>query len=127
MKPLLLLAVASGGAIGSVARYLTSSYVGHLVGATFPWGTLVVNIAGSFVIGGLTGMMAFRWNVSPELRLLLITGFLGGYTTFSAFSLEMALMVERGTWSPAIGYALASVLGCVVATLFGLWVARGVG
>lgn len=124
MSPLALVAIAVGGAIGSVARFLTSVSVGHVVGTAFPWGTLAVNIVGSFVIGALTGLMAFRWNVTPELRMLLITGFLGGYTTFSAFSLEMALMLERGTWPPAVAYALLSVVGCIVATLGGLWGAR---
>lgn len=122
-----LFAVALGGAIGSVARYAAASRVGHHLGTAFPWGTLAVNIVGGLVIGALTGLAASRLDLSAELRLFLVTGILGGFTTFSAFSLEVVLMIERHQWTAATAYAVASVVGSVGAALVGLWIARGAG
>lgn len=127
MTPSALLAVALGGAIGSVARYAASSRIGHHLGTAFPWGTLTVNIVGGFVIGALTGLAASRLDLSAEFRLFLVTGILGGFTTFSAFSLEVVLMIERHQWAPAAAYAVASVVGSVAAALAGLWIMRGAG
>jgi len=120
----LLLAVALGGALGSVGRFLTSSAIGHALGTAWPWGTLVVNVAGGFAIGLLAGVMALRWSVSPELRGFMITGILGGFTTFSAFSLEVMTMIERHAWGPAAAYVVASVVVSLVAAFAGLWIAR---
>jgi len=90
-------------------------------------GTLTVNVVGGFAIGLLAGSMAQRWSVSPELRAFLITGILGGYTTFSAFSLEVVTMIERHAIAAALGYVLASVVVSVSAVFAGLWAARGLG
>jgi CrcB protein len=122
----LLAAVAAGGAIGSVGRYLTASALGHLVGTAFPWGTLAVNVVGGLAIGALAELTALRWSVTPELRGFLITGILGGYTTFSAFSLEVVEMVERGAWLGAGAYIAASVTLSLGATLLGMWAMRGI-
>jgi CrcB protein len=123
----LLLAVAAGGAIGSVGRHLAASAIGHAVGTAWPWGTLAVNVVGGFAIGLLAGAMALRWSVTPELRGFLITGILGGFTTFSAFSLEVMTMIERQDWAPAAGYVAASVLFSLGAAAGGLALARAIG
>ena len=120
----LMLAVAAGGALGSLARYLLSGQVGRLLGIGFPWGTLVVNILGSFVMGVLVELLALRWSVSPELRAFLTVGILGGFTTFSAFSLEVALLLERGQTVAAATYVVASVALSVGALFLGLMLLR---
>ncbi len=117
-------AVALGGALGSVGRYVVASAVGHAVGTAFPWGTLAVNVIGGFVIGALVEAFALRWSVTPELRAFLITGILGGFTTFSAFSLEIVTMIERGAWSPAGAYVVASVALSLLASFAGIGAMR---
>lgn len=99
------LAVAAGGALGSVLRYAIGLLAIELLGDGFPWGTLAVNLLGSFAIGLLAGL-----GVEGEWRLLLVTGLLGGFTTFSAFSLEVGLMAQQHR-AMAIGYVLVSI-GC---------------
>ena len=94
MKELLL--VAGGGALGAVARYLVYILAGQLLGTGFPFGTLIVNIAGSFAMGVLVEGMALAWTVGPATRLLLAVGVLGAFTTFSTFSLDVAVLYERG-------------------------------
>ena len=101
LGPILL--VAAGGALGSVLRYAVSVLMVASLGAGFPWGTLAVNVLGSTAIGALAGL-----GVEGGWRLLLVTGLLGGFTTFSAFSLEAALLWERAWWL-ALVYVLASV------------------
>jgi fluoride exporter len=100
-----------GGGIGSMARLFIISLMGKQVGTAFPWGTLAVNLLGALVIGLLIELMALRWSASESQRYFLVTGFLGGFTTFSAFSLETASMCIRGDWGMVAAYALASVLG----------------
>lgn len=102
-----------GGGVGSMARLLVTSLVGRQVGSAFPWGTLAVNLLGALLIGLLIELMAVRWSAPEAQRYLLVTGFLGGFTTFSAFSLETASMCIRGDWIIAMAYVLASVLGTV--------------
>ncbi len=104
-----LLLVALGGAVGSVSRYLVGILSLRIAGPAFPWGTLIVNVAGSFAIGILTELILRRFSGSPELRLLIITGFLGGFTTLSSFSLDAMVLFERG----AVGLSVAYVLGTV--------------
>ena len=120
----LMLAVAAGGALGSLARYLLSGQVGRLLGIGFPWGTLAVNILGSFVMGVLVELLAVRWSVSPELRAFLTVGILGGFTTFSAFSLEVVVLLERGQTVAAAAYVVASVALSVGALFLGLQLLR---
>ncbi len=120
------LAVAAGGALGAVGRFAVGSLSLRVMGPGFPWGTLAVNVIGAFVIGVLTTALAQRFQASHMLQAGLVTGVLGGFTTFSAFSLEAALMVERNHWGMAAGYATSSVLLCVVAVFAGMAVARAV-
>ncbi|SIQ77176.1 camphor resistance protein CrcB [Rhizobium sp. RU35A] len=121
-----ILLVAFGGAVGSVCRYLTGVIMTRLLGMAFPWGTLTVNIAGSFAIGFLTELVARKLNASMEMRLLIVVGFLGGYTTFSSFSLDTIALYERGAIVAAFGYILFSVIISLAATFGGLAVGRAV-
>lgn len=120
-----VLLVAAGGALGSVARYLTGLMTLRWFGPGYPWGTLAVNILGGLAIGIFAELIARRFDGSPELRLFIITGVLGGFTTFSAFSLEVTAMAERGDYMTAIGYVLISVIISVAAVFAGLALARG--
>jgi CrcB protein len=115
-----VLLVALGGAVGSVCRYLVGVWTLRWFGSSFPWGTLAVNVIGCFAIGLLTEMIARRFDASAELRLLVVTGLIGGFTTFSAFSLDAISLYERGATAAAASYVLASVVvsfGAVVAGL----------
>ena len=118
--------VAVGGALGAGIRHLVNLGSLRLVGPNFPWGTLAINIVGSFAMGLFIALMGRRFGGSNELRLFIATGVLGGFTTFSAFSLDFATLWERGTPLPALGYALASVIGAIIALFLGLWLARTV-
>ncbi|WP_027145586.1 fluoride efflux transporter CrcB [Mesorhizobium sp. WSM3626] len=118
-----LLLVMVGGGIGAGIRHLTSMGALRLVGPNYPWGTMAINIIGSFAMGLFIGILARRGG-SNELRLFVATGILGGFTTFSAFSLDFAALWERGATLPAFGYALASVIGAIIALFLGLWLAR---
>jgi CrcB protein len=118
-----LFLVAVGGAIGSGIRHLTNIGALRLVGPNYPWGTMAINIVGSFAMGLFIATMMRRGG-SNEVRLFVATGILGGFTTFSAFSLDFATLWGRGATSPAVGYALASVIGAILALFVGLWLAR---
>ena len=120
----MVLWVAAGGAIGAVGRYLVGAQMLRLMGPNFPWGTFTVNIAGSFAMGLLAGLLAFRYNISPEWRAFLTVGVLGGFTTFSAFALDVSVMFERKDQALA-GLYIAGSVGLAVAALFaGLALAR---
>jgi CrcB protein len=119
-----LFLVIFGGAFGSGARYLTGVATLRLFGPSYPFGTLTVNLVGGLLMGVLVGMLA-RLSVPGEnWRLLLGVGVLGGYTTFSAFALDMVNMLQRGDLGVALGYALISVIGSVVALFAGLALVR---
>jgi len=119
-----LFLVMLGGAVGAGARHLTGRAALALWGPGFPWGTLIVNLAGGLAMGLLAGWLAARSSGDEALRYLLGVGVLGGYTTFSAFSLETAEMLQRGDYPVALLYILASVIGAVAALFAGLQIAR---
>jgi CrcB protein len=119
-----ILVVALGGALGSVGRYLVGLATLRLIGPGYPWGTLTVNLVGGLAIGIFAELIARRFDGSAELRLFIITGILGGFTTFSAFSLEVAAMAERGDYVTAAGYVLVSVALSVAAVFSGLALVR---
>ena len=104
------LAVAAGGALGALARYLMVGRIELWLGAGFPFGTLTANVLGSFLMGALIEVLALVWSPSEELRALLAVGVLGSFTTFSSFSLETLLLVEAGAPGQAALYVLASVV-----------------
>ncbi|SMX29871.1 Putative fluoride ion transporter CrcB [Pelagimonas phthalicica] len=114
--------VALGGASGAVLRYLTGLAAMRLIGPGFPWGTLIVNILGSFAMGVLVVVLAHL--SGQRFAPLLMTGFLGGFTTFSAFSLDAVTLYERGDVGLAMLYVLASVLFSIAALFAGLLIAR---
>jgi CrcB protein len=119
-----LLLVAAGGAVGASARHLVGLATLRVFGSGFPVGTMVVNIVGCLAMGILVGLFATRIQGSQALRLLLATGFLGGFTTFSAFSLDFTVLWDRGQIALAIGYVAASVLLSLAALAAGLWLVR---
>jgi CrcB protein len=117
------LLVMLGGAIGAGARHLAGVAALRWLGSGFPWVTLVVNLLGSLLIGLLAGWLALRGG-SEQVRLFFAVGLLGGFTTFSAFSLELGLMLQRGELATAMTYVFASVIGGVVLLFLGLWLMR---
>ena len=119
-----LLAVASGGAVGATARYLIYVGTAQLLGMSFPFATLIVNIVGSFSMGLLIETMAWFWSPSQEVRLFLATGVLGSFTTFSTFSLDFAVLYERGALLLCAVYLGASVIFSIGAFFAGLHVLR---
>src|SRR5436190_18684604 len=122
-----LLLVFAGGGAGAVARYLTGVATLKAFGSSWPYGTLTVNVVGGLAMGLLAGILALRGGADQERwRVLLGVGVLGGFTTFSAFSLETALMIERREWSSAAGYIAVSVALSVAALFAGLMLARRV-
>jgi fluoride exporter len=113
-----------GSGIGGVARHLFNGWLMKAVGTEFPLGILAINVIGSSAMGLVAGWFAFKGHASQEVRLLLTTGVLGGFTTFSAFSLDAALLYERGQpWLAAI-YVLASVILSIAGLFAGMWTMR---
>ena len=110
-----LLLVALGGAVGTVGRYLVSKYLDY----SFPWATLTVNLLGSLLIGILTGLIA-KGTLSPEMKLLLVTGFCGGFTTFSTFANESFTMIKAADYLSTAIYAGVSVAVGILAVFLGL-------
>lgn len=121
-----LLLVMLGGGIGAGARHLVNIAAPRLLGTDFPWHTVIVNVVGSLAMGLLAGWLARRAGDTSGLRLFLATGILGGFTTFSAFSLDFVTLWERGAL-PALTYAAASVVVSLAAIFAGLWLVRGLG
>lgn len=116
-----------GGGIGSVLRLAVYRLAGALLPAQFPYGTLIVNVAGGVAVGALAGWFTARGTVSSATSLLLLTGLLGGFTTFSAFSLEAVTLWQRGAQSAAALYVLASLSLSIAATIAGLAAVRAMG
>ena len=124
---MLYLIVFLGAGIGGAMCHGVNVAATRLFGLEFPYGTFIVNVVGSFAMGLLAGYFAYRAGVSQHVRLFLTTGILGGFTTFSAFSLDSALLIERHAYGLAAGYMVGSVAASVSALFFGLAVFRGGG
>ena len=121
-----ILAIAAGGSIGAVMRFLVSTGIYSWLGRGFPYGTLVVNVLGSLLMGLLYELFLQRLSISPEVRAILLVGFLGAFTTFSTFSIETINLIEQGYLIKAITNVFASVILCVLAAWCGLQIARGI-
>ncbi len=119
-----LLLVCAGGAIGSGARYLVGSWAVAAVGQGFPWGTLAVNLSGSFFISAVMYLGLEVGTIGPDVRIFLAVGVLGGFTTYSSFNHETLALAQRGQWGLASAYVAATVLGAWVAGLAGLLLAQ---
>jgi fluoride exporter len=116
--------ICLGGAAGTGARYLLSGWLLRLAGPVFPWGTLAVNLIGSFFLGFLMQTAATTEILRPTLRLALTTGVMGGFTTYSTFNYETLRLVQEGAWALAAANLTATVLGCLLAGLLGMAGAR---
>lgn len=119
-----ILTVAVGGALGSVLRYLVAGAVQPAWWPGFPFGVFVVNITGGLAMGLITALAALKLNLTPEMRAFLTTGILGGYTTFSTFSLDSAMLMERGAYAQTAAYVIGSVVLSILALFAGLWIVR---
>ena len=119
----ILLLIGSGGFVGSVLRYLLSQSVQNKFLSSFPYGTMSVNIIGSLLIGIVYGLVE-KGNLSPEARLFLATGILGGFTTFSAFTLDALNLLQEGLWLESVSYVLLSVVLGVVAAFLGIFIIK---
>lgn len=119
-----ILAVAGGGALGAVIRYLVAIGSGRAFGTDFPWGTLIINVTGSFLIGIFTALFATKWNLPQAVRIFLTVGICGGYTTFSTFSLDAWYLIERGQTFASAAYMIASVVLSVGALIAALQLVR---
>jgi len=122
----LLVAIAAGGAVGALGRHFVNVLALAWFGTAFPWGTITVNIVGSFLMGVLVEVSALAWSPGPALRAMLAVGMLGAFTTFSTFSLETALLYERGQLGLSALYVLLSVALSVGGLFAGLALIRAV-
>jgi CrcB protein len=123
---MILAAVGVGGALGSMFRYLIAGWVQSPAWNGFPYGIFIVNVTGGFVMGVLTEAMALKFNVSPVTRAFLTTGIMGGYTTFSTFSLEAAMLIQRHAYGQAAVYITGSALLSIIALFAGFWLMRSI-
>jgi CrcB protein len=118
--------VALGGAIGSVARYGVGALAAQLLGPSFPWGTLLVNLSGSFLIALVMHVALSGSAISLELRIFLTTGIMGGFTTYSSFNYETLALINQRAYGLASLNLAATVLGCLLAGVLGVAAGRGV-
>jgi fluoride exporter len=116
--------ICVGGAAGTGARYLLSGWALTALGTTFPWGTLVVNVLGSFLLGFLMQVGVATPLLSPTLRLALTTGVMGGFTTYSTFNYETMRYVQDGSWPLALANVAVTLVGCFAAGFAGIWAGR---
>jgi CrcB protein len=121
-----LLAIAAGGALGAVSRFGMSTGVYALLGRGFPYGTLAVNVLGSLLMGFLYVFLVERMTSSPEIRAVLLIGFLGSFTTFSTFSIETLTLMQQAEIFKAMLNVLLSVVVCLIATWAGFMLARAI-
>lgn len=121
-----LVLVCLGGAVGSGARYLVSGWVMQRLGSGFPWGTLCVNVVGSFLIGAIMRIAGTTTWISPTTQLTLTVGILGGFTTYSSFNYEVVASLEQGAWLVAGANVLGTVVACLAAGFLGLAAARAI-
>ncbi|MBL4791043.1 MAG: fluoride efflux transporter CrcB [Kordiimonadaceae bacterium] len=123
----MVFAIAAGGAVGALLRFYVAGHVVKLLGDNgFPYGTFAVNVIGSLVMGVLITALAVKFEAAPELRGFLTVGILGSFTTFSTFSLETALLIQRGEWHLAMMYIVGSVVVGVLALFAGMWIGKAV-
>jgi fluoride exporter len=111
--------VALGGAVGSSSRHAINLVAPRFLGDSFPWATMLVNVLGCFAMGYITALLRDKFSDDENSRLLLTTGLLGGFTTFSAFSLDFFGLMQKGEMLLAVGYALASVVFSIIAVMIG--------
>lgn len=121
---MMILAIFAGGGLGAALRHGVNVLCAKAFGLVFPVGTMTVNIAGSALMGALIGWLALRSGTSPLMRAFAATGVLGGFTTFSAFSLDVLVLAERGQVPMAVLYAVATVTGSIAAVFAGVWIVR---
>lgn len=118
--------ICAGGAVGTGARYLLSGWMLATLGSVFPWGTLAVNVIGSFLLGAIMHVGLATPLLSPTARLTLSTGVMGGFTTYSSFNYETIRQLQDGAWPLALVYVAATLFGCLAAGWAGLALARGI-
>lgn len=123
---MLYLYVAVGGAFGSLMRFIVMSWISGWAGKEFPYATLIVNILGSFLLGIMVGVFAVLVPRGRELHALIAVGALGGFTTFSTFSLDLYMLMERSQFFEAAAYVLLSVFTSVIALFLGMWLLRSI-
>ena len=121
----MVFAVGVGGGIGALARYYIASWV-QPADVLFDWGIFAVNISGGLMMGMIVEASALKLNLSPDFRAFLTVGILGGYTTFSTFSLDSALLLQRGEYLQAAAYVIGSVVLSILALFAGLWIVRAI-
>ena len=121
---MILAGVALGGAVGSMLRYMIQTHSMQWLGNSFPYGTLIVNVVGSLLIGFLSYALLERFTVTEEVRIAILVGFLGGFTTFSTFSIETLNLIQQGSFFSAISNAILSIVLCLVACFMGMSLAR---
>ena len=120
------LLICLGGAVGTGARYMVAVWMARTVGTVFPYGTLLVNLGGSFLLGLLMQLALSTQMISADMRLIIGTGILGGFTTYSTFNYETLALLREDAWGVALANTAATLIGCLVAGTLGIGVARAV-
>jgi CrcB protein len=123
---MILLAVGLGGGLGALLRYFAAGAIQSAAWPGYPWGIFVVNVTGGLAMGLIVELSALKMQMSPEMRAFLTTGVLGGYTTFSTFSLDSVLLIERGNYGSAAVYIVGSTVLSILAVFAGMWAVRAI-
>ncbi|MBS0275449.1 MAG: fluoride efflux transporter CrcB [Proteobacteria bacterium] len=126
MTSTILFAVGLGGGLGALLRYFVAGAIQSAAWPGYPWGIFVVNVTGGLAMGLIVELSALKLQMSPEMRAFLTTGVLGGYTTFSTFSLDSVLLVERGNYGSAAVYIVGSTALSILAVFAGMWAVRAI-